>query len=118
MRLTATQPDSDDSVAVFLQPTNALVNQTFSSFCVDKGIVGEVDPITGKREYMHKLAMFTGECRYNTDMKYKVLVTNPECLEILLLEASLKENEKRLSERLGYVVFDEIHSVSSAGQLN
>lgn len=54
----------DDSIAVFLQPTNALVNQTYSNFCVDPVVVGELDS-AGERVGAGRLAMFTKERRVN-----------------------------------------------------
>ena len=96
-------PRSSHSVAVFVQPTNALVSQTFASFLSD--------PKIGKKN----VALFTGERRENCDnCDYKVLVTNPQCLEILLLSADgNRVGDKSFFQRLCYVVFDEIHCIGS-----
>lgn len=84
-----------------MQPTNALVNQTFGSFLVD--------PYVG----IGKVAIFTAEVRSPnfTDHSYEVLITNPQCLQILLTSGYTKESEGSFYERLRVVVFDEVHNV-------
>lgn len=87
---------------IFVQPTNALVNQTFGSFLEDKHVG------------IDKVAMFTAESRspnFN-DGSYEVLITNPQCLLILLTSGHSKSSEGYcFYERLRAVVFDEVHSI-------
>jgi hypothetical protein len=73
-------------VLVYVSPTKALVN-------------AEVYLRTGKQP-----AIFTREQRPNT-LQYEVLVTVPQCLEILLLSPPRQD----WTARIGYVIFDEVH---------
>lgn len=84
-----------------MQPTNALVNQTFGSFLAD--------PNVG----ISKVAMFTAEVRspnFN-DGSYEVLITNPQCLHILLTSGHSMDRSDCFYQRLRAVVFDEVHSI-------
>eukprot|EP00026_Physarum_polycephalum_P001099 Phypoly_transcript_01100.p1 GENE.Phypoly_transcript_01100~~Phypoly_transcript_01100.p1 ORF type:complete len:1219 (+),score=213.47 Phypoly_transcript_01100:368-3658(+) len=90
---------NDDATLVFVCPTKALVMQVwvdiFFRFLKQY-------PRTSNRRM---LGMFTGDDKFNV-MNCQVLVTVPQCLEILLLSAN-----SEWKSRLKYVIFDEIHSI-------
>jgi hypothetical protein len=94
MRMTAEKPSSSDRIAVFVQPTNALVRQTYATMVHAFGC--------------DAVGMFTREHRQNVAdgcLKCKVLVTNGACLELLLMQ------DAALLPRLDYLVIDEIHCI-------
>jgi hypothetical protein len=88
-----------ESIVVFVQPTNAMVRQTYSDFLRDPAI-------------SKHLAMFTGEQQrnfsYRAAWKFKVLITNHACLGMLLTDPTRGE----IHTRLKYAIFDEVHCVS------
>lgn len=104
MRISANTPENDDGIGVFILPTNALVRQTYATLCNDKYI--------GK----NKIAMFTSERRDNFDSnKYKVLITNPQSLHLLIFSKGHLNGERSLYQRINCVVLDEAHSIGSSG---
>jgi hypothetical protein len=104
MRLVASS--QDNGIGVFVLPTNALVVQTH-------GILS-ADPHIGQ----DKVAMFTKEDRVNIDKPFKVLVTNPQCLEILIMKKQPPgAPSDSFFSRLRYVVLDEIHCIGSTGSI-
>jgi hypothetical protein len=82
------------TIAVFVQPTNALVRQTYSDLAAQFG--------------HSTVGMFTREHRQNVSdgrLNCRVLVTNAQCLEILLMSGD------NLLPRIDYLVIDEIHEI-------
>ncbi|XP_015423966.1 PREDICTED: probable ATP-dependent RNA helicase DDX60 [Myotis davidii] len=88
--------ESDEGVIVYVAPTKALVNQVVGTICslftkaLPKGLV-----VCG---------VFTRDYRHDT-LNCQILVTVPQCLEILLLSP---RNQKWV-KRMRYVIFDEVH---------
>ncbi|KAM8765093.1 putative ATP-dependent RNA helicase DDX60 [Rhynchonycteris naso] len=88
--------ESDEGVIVYVSPTKALVNQVVGTVCslftkaLPKGLA-----VCG---------VFTRDYRHDT-LNCQILVTVPQCLEILLLSP---RNQKWL-KRMRYVIFDEVH---------
>lgn len=98
-RLLAT---CETGTMAFVVPSSALVNQVsaviygaFNNTFNDTAVWG-----TFTREYRHG------------DLKSRVLVMQPECLEILLL--SNTDSARLWRSRLQYVVFDEMHHLGDA----
>ena len=96
--------ESDDGIVVYVAPTKALVNQVaatiYARFAKRKNLPA------GR----HLLGMFTRDYRDNA-LNCQILVTLPQCLEILLLSAA--PGRKKWSDRLRYVIFDEVHNIAS-----
>ncbi|KAM9607634.1 LOW QUALITY PROTEIN: putative ATP-dependent RNA helicase DDX60 [Trichechus inunguis] len=88
--------ESDEGVAVYVSPTKALVNQVVGTVCnlfnktLPKGLV-----VCG---------VFTIDYRHDT-LNCQILVTVPQCLEMLLLSPHAQKWVKRIR----YVIFDEVH---------
>ncbi|XP_036138163.1 probable ATP-dependent RNA helicase DDX60 [Molossus molossus] len=88
--------ESNDGVIVYVAPTKALVNQVVGTVCslftkaLPKGLV-----VCG---------VFTRDYRHDV-FNSQILVTVPQCLEILLISP---RNQKWV-ERMRYVIFDEVH---------
>ncbi|CAF4617941.1 unnamed protein product, partial [Rotaria sp. Silwood1] len=86
--------DRDDSngICVYVAPTKALVNQVAATIHYKFG------PVFG---------IFTRD--YRTNMEgCRILVTVPQCMQILLLSPS----HQRWCQRIKYAIFDEIHCMS------
>uniref|UniRef100_UPI00398E78A8 probable ATP-dependent RNA helicase DDX60 n=1 Tax=Pristiophorus japonicus TaxID=55135 RepID=UPI00398E78A8 len=88
--------DSDDGVLVYIAPTKALVNQVvatvynrFSKTLPDGMVV---------------CGVFTRDYRQDA-LNCQILITVPQCLEILILTAQRQAWVKKLK----YVIFDEVH---------
>ncbi|UJR11193.1 hypothetical protein I4U23_015374 [Adineta vaga] len=79
-------------ICVYIAPTKALVNQVAAT------IHSKFGPIFG---------IFTRDYRINMDA-CRILVTVPQCMEILLLSPS----HQRWCQRIRYAIFDEIHCMS------
>ncbi|XP_060134670.1 probable ATP-dependent RNA helicase DDX60 isoform X2 [Zootoca vivipara] len=88
--------DSDESVVVYVAPTKALVNQVsatiFNRF--DKALPSGI-ALCG---------VFTRDYRHDA-LNSQILVTVPQCLEILLLSPRHQDWAKKIR----YVIFDEVH---------
>ncbi|CAF0862885.1 unnamed protein product [Adineta ricciae] len=86
--------DKDDTtgICVYVAPTKALVNQVAGTIQMKFG------PVFGI--FMKEFRMITQACR--------ILITVPECLEMLLLSASYQ----RRCQKIRYCIFDEIHCMS------
>ncbi|XP_030048083.1 probable ATP-dependent RNA helicase DDX60 [Microcaecilia unicolor] len=88
--------ESNEGVVVYVAPTKALVNQVVATVYnrftkpLPKGLV-----VCGS---------FTRDYRNDT-LNCQILVTVPQCLEILLLSPHQQEWVKRIR----YVIFDEVH---------
>ncbi|XP_019376606.1 PREDICTED: probable ATP-dependent RNA helicase DDX60 [Gavialis gangeticus] len=88
--------ESNEGVVVYVSPTKALVNQVVATIynrftkTLPHGIV-----ICG---------VFTRDYRHDA-MNCQVLVTVPQCLEILLLSP----HRQKWVKRIRYVIFDEVH---------
>ena len=94
--------DSNDGVVVYVAPTKALVNQVAATIYARFKNKRLPD---GKSVY----GVFTRDYRTNA-LNSQILVTVPECLELLLLSPRMHDWVKSLR----YVIFDEIHCL--AGQ--
>ncbi|OCT99648.1 hypothetical protein XELAEV_18005430mg [Xenopus laevis] len=86
----------NEGVVVYVSPTKALVNQVVTTVIsqFNKNLPNGV-ALCG---------VFTRDYRTDT-LKSQILVTVPQCLEILLLSPHRQEWAKRIK----YVIFDEIH---------
>ncbi|KAG8504604.1 putative ATP-dependent RNA helicase DDX60 [Galemys pyrenaicus] len=88
--------ESNDGIVIYVAPTKALVNQ----------VVRTVDDLFAK-SHPHEEALcgiFTRDYR-NDALNCRILVTVPQCLEILLLSPY----QQRWMKRVRYVIFDEVH---------
>ncbi|XP_067847201.1 probable ATP-dependent RNA helicase DDX60 [Heptranchias perlo] len=88
--------DSDDGVLVYVAPTKALVNQ----------VVATVYNRFNKTlpDGMVVCGVFTRDYRQDA-LNCQILITVPQCLEILVLTAQRQAWVKKLK----YVIFDEVH---------
>ena len=94
--------ESNDGVVVYVSPTKALVNQVAATICARFSRRKALP--AGQAVY----GIFTRDFRENTTNS-QILVTVPECLEILLL--SPERND--WANRVRYVVFDEVHNIGA-----
>lgn len=87
---------SDEGVVVYVAPTKALVNQ----------VVGSVYSRFTKKlpDGLVVCGVFTRDYRHDV-MNSQILVTVPQCLEILMLSPRCQSWTKRIQ----YIIFDEIH---------
>ncbi|NXV81477.1 DDX60 helicase, partial [Atlantisia rogersi] len=87
---------SNDGVVVYVAPTKALVNQ----------VVGTIYSRFSKNlpDGLVLCGVFTRDYR-NDVMNSQILVTVPQCLEILMLSPRCQKWTKRIQ----YVIFDEVH---------
>ncbi|NXE90679.1 DDX60 helicase, partial [Menura novaehollandiae] len=87
---------SNEGVVVYVAPTKALVNQ----------VVGTIYSRFTKKlpDGLVVCGVFTRDYR-NDVMNSQILVTVPQCLEILMLSPRCQKWTKRIQ----YVIFDEIH---------
>ncbi|XP_009994301.1 PREDICTED: probable ATP-dependent RNA helicase DDX60 [Chaetura pelagica] len=87
---------SDEGVVVYVAPTKALVNQ----------VVGTIYSRFTKKlpDGLVMCGVFTRDYR-NDVMNSQILVTVPQCLEILMLSPRCQKWVKRIQ----YVIFDEVH---------
>ncbi|XP_067006515.2 probable ATP-dependent RNA helicase DDX60 isoform X2 [Anabrus simplex] len=94
--------EDDEGVVVYVSPTKALVNQVAATV---------YSRFKGKRmpEGKSVFGVFTRDYRTD-DMNCQILVTVPQCLELLLLSP----RRQAWVRKLRYVIFDEIHCL--AGQ--
>jgi hypothetical protein len=100
--------EKDNGLIVFVQPTNALVTQTYATV---EQLVHDAGQRPGQ-EHMgrEQVAAYTADIRPNFNSgTYRCLVTNPQCLENLLLSPST--GPSHMLTRLKLVVFDEIHTI-------
>ena len=91
--------ESEDGIVVYVCPAKALVNQ------VKAGVTARFDrssskPISG---------IFTRDRRENWD-DCQILVTVPQCLDILMLAPSKEAESWRKNVR--WVIFDEVHCIN------
>ncbi|XP_061440121.1 probable ATP-dependent RNA helicase DDX60 [Rhineura floridana] len=88
--------DSDESVVVYVAPTKALVNQVWATISnrFDKALPAGL-AVCG---------VFTRDYRHDA-LNCQILVTVPQCLEILLLSP----RRQKWAQRIRYVIFDEVH---------
>ncbi|NWQ74094.1 DDX60 helicase, partial [Columbina picui] len=87
---------SNDGVVVYVAPTKALVNQ----------VVGTIYSRFTKKlpDGLVMCGVFTRDYR-NDVMNSQILVTVPQCLEILMLSPRCQKWTKRIQ----YIIFDEVH---------
>jgi superfamily II RNA helicase len=84
--------DDPNGVCIYVAPTKALINQVAGT------IHSKFGPVFG---------IFTQDYRMNLPT-CRILVTVPECLEMLLLSPTYQ----RWCQRIRYCIFDEIHCMS------
>ncbi|XP_035408525.1 probable ATP-dependent RNA helicase DDX60 isoform X2 [Cygnus atratus] len=96
---------SDDGVVVYVAPTKALVNQ----------VVGTIYSRFTKKlpDGLVLCGVFTRDYR-NDVMNSQILVTVPQCLEILMLSPRCQKWVKRIQ----YVIFDEIENYGIPADLS
>ncbi|XP_062992094.1 probable ATP-dependent RNA helicase DDX60 isoform X2 [Elgaria multicarinata webbii] len=88
--------DSDEGVVVYVAPTKALVNQ------VSATVYNRFNKILPAG--LTVCGIFTRDYRYDA-LNSQILVTVPQCLEILLLSP----HRQAWAEKIRYVIFDEVH---------
>nr|XP_014342204.1 PREDICTED: probable ATP-dependent RNA helicase DDX60 [Latimeria chalumnae] len=88
--------ESNDGVVVYVAPTKALVNQVMATVCnrFDKTLP----------DGMTVCGVFTRDYRHDA-LNCQVLVTVPQCLEILMLSP----HRQNWVQKIKYVIFDEVH---------
>ncbi|XP_055488277.1 probable ATP-dependent RNA helicase DDX60 isoform X1 [Leucoraja erinacea] len=87
---------SDDGIVVYVAPTKALVNQVVAS------VYGRFTKNLPQGKVV--CGCFTRDYRSNVD-NCQILITVPQCLEILLLSPPKQDWAKKIQ----YVIFDEVH---------
>ncbi|KAF2276452.1 DEAD/DEAH box helicase-like protein [Westerdykella ornata] len=95
---------NNEDVLVYVAPTKALVNQ----------IAAEIQARYSKTyQYAGNSvwAIHTRDYRINNPIGCQILVTVPHILQIMLLAPS---NAKSWSERVKWIIFDEVHCISQA----
>ncbi|XP_035676190.1 probable ATP-dependent RNA helicase DDX60 [Branchiostoma floridae] len=93
--------DGDDGVVVYVSPTKALVNQVAAT--VYARFSNKTMP-----DGMSVYGVFTRDYRHNA-LNCQILVTVPQCLEILLLAP----HRQKWAQKIRYVIFDEVHCMGS-----
>ncbi|XP_054984020.1 probable ATP-dependent RNA helicase DDX60 [Sorex araneus] len=88
--------EDDEGVVVYVAPTKALVNQVVGTVCSS---FTKALP-EGRAVY----GVFTRDYRHDV-LNCQILVTVPQCLEILLLSP----HNQKWTKRIRYVIFDEVH---------
>ncbi|XP_042322779.1 LOW QUALITY PROTEIN: probable ATP-dependent RNA helicase DDX60 [Sceloporus undulatus] len=88
--------DGNDGVIVYVAPTKALVNQVWAT------IYNRFNKVMPPG--LTICGVFTRDYRHDA-LNSQILVTVPQCLEILLLSPRRQEWAKRIK----YVIFDEVH---------
>eukprot|EP01133_Synstelium_polycarpum_P010574 gene10574-12301_t len=94
---------SHDGVVVFVAPTKALVNQIYAQ------ILNKYDKVYPKGSPNVVAGIFTRDWRKDIH-NCQILITVPQCLEILFLSVM----NVSFIHRVRYVIFDEVHMVSSS----
>jgi hypothetical protein len=94
---------NNDDVLVYVAPTKALVNQ----------IAAEVQARFSKNyKYSNSVwGIHTRDTRINNPTGCQILVTVPHILQIMLLAPS---HAKSWSERVKWIIFDEVHCIGQA----
>lgn len=88
---------SKDGIVVYVSPTKALVNQVAATITVKfRGFKSQPGVST--------VGVFTRDYRIN-GLNSRILVTVPQCLEILLMSP----RRYTWSKNIKYVIFDEVH---------
>uniref|UniRef100_A0A8C4N4Q6 DExD/H-box 60 like n=1 Tax=Equus asinus asinus TaxID=83772 RepID=A0A8C4N4Q6_EQUAS len=88
--------ESDEGVVVYVAPTKVLVGQVAAT--VQNRFIKKLPPGSAL------CGTFTRDYHYNT-LNCQVLITEPACFEVLLLDPHCQKWVKRLR----YVIFDEVH---------
>ncbi|XP_055970315.1 probable ATP-dependent RNA helicase DDX60 [Sorex fumeus] len=88
--------EDNEGVVVYVSPTKALVNQVVGTVCSS---FTKALP-EGRVVY----GVFTRDYRHDV-LNCQILVTVPQCLEILLLAP----HNQKWTKRIRYVIFDEVH---------
>ncbi|CAH3109026.1 unnamed protein product [Pocillopora meandrina] len=90
----------DDSVVVYVAPTKALVNQVVATI-----YARFTKKMPGGRSVF---GVFTRDYCHNA-LNSQILVTVPQCLEILFLSP----HRQHWTKNVKYVIFDEVHCIGS-----
>uniref|UniRef100_A0A8C8S3R8 DExD/H-box helicase 60 n=1 Tax=Pelusios castaneus TaxID=367368 RepID=A0A8C8S3R8_9SAUR len=88
--------ESDEGVVVYVAPTKALVNQVWAT------VYNRFNKTLP--DGMVVCGVFTRDYRHDA-LNCQVLVTVPQCLEILLLSP----HRQHWAKKIRYVIFDEVH---------
>jgi len=93
---------NDTDVVVYVAPTSALVDQVYHEIQAryTKRYTGD----------MHMTGIFNTSYRED-HLKCQILVAEPECLEIMLLDPANADWVKKIR----HIIFDEVHSVGMTG---
>lgn len=95
---------SKNGIVVYVSPTKALVNQVAATLHMKfKNVYSQPGIAT--------VGVFTRDYRIN-GVNSRVLVTVPQCLEILLMSP----RRYTWSNKLKYVIFDEVHCLKGQGE--
>lgn len=92
---------SRDGIVVYVSPTKALVNQVAATIYVKFH--------TESKDGVATVGVFTRDFRVNS-LNCRVLVTVPQCLEILLLSP----RRYTWAKKIKYVIFDEVHCLKGS----
>jgi ERCC4-related helicase len=96
------EPCNGEGIIVYVSPSKALVNQ------VEADLYARFDKSFEKKSQARSMhGVFLKEFRHGVNDS-QILITIPECLEILLFEAQ----HQKWAHRLRWVIFDEIHCIS------
>jgi len=95
--------ESDEGTVVYVAPTKALVNQVSATVCA-RFSKRKMDLPPGRVVQ----GTFTRDFKENA-LNCQILVTVPECLEILLLSPE----RNAWAKSLRYVIFDEVHNIGA-----
>ncbi|KAL9657783.1 hypothetical protein ABK040_013121 [Willaertia magna] len=93
--------ESDDAVIVYCSPTKALVNQCYAE------VYSRFHKVYSSN--MTMLGMYTSEEKINVT-NCQVLITIPQCLELLMTSTENLEWKKRMK----YIILDEIHCINES----
>ena len=94
-----------DGIVIYVAPTKALVNQVSAEV-----YARFKDECSKLKDGISSFGTFTRDFRFNP-LSCKVLVTVPQCLEILLLSPVHEDWSKKIK----YVIFDEVHAIAERG---
>lgn len=95
--------EGNDGVLVYVCPTNALCNQVMA------GVTARFENVYPYEGTRCVVGLFTRDERRNMD-KCQVLVTVPQCLDVLLLAPTTEAQD--WVKRIAWCIFDEVHNIN------